>query len=57
MWHVPMEVQGFEGALEYVNCCPNEPEPGKALCIQHCVKAKEKGIPCGAVALKTSKNI
>ena len=47
MWQVPTEIQGFNGGLNYVNCCPNEPEPGKALCDKHCVEAEKRGIPCG----------
>ena len=47
MWKIPMEPQGFNGGLNYVNCCPNEPEPGKALCKHHCIEVEERGIPCG----------
>ena len=46
MWRVPTEIKGFNGHLKYVDCCPMEPEPGKALCQQHCSEADDQGIPC-----------
>ena len=46
MMQVRMDIQGFQGECKYVDHCPNEPEPGKALCYQHCMEANEKGISC-----------
>ena len=40
-----MEVKGFEGCLSYVDCCPNQPEHGKAFCTVHCEDADKEGIP------------
>ena len=40
-----MEVNGFEGCLSYVDCCPNQPEHGKAFCTVHCEDADKEGIP------------
>ena len=45
MWRVPMEVQGFNGCLQYVDSCPNEPQPGQTLCSQHCEVAASNGVP------------
>ena len=45
MWRVPMEVSGFEGRLNYVDCCPNKPLPGQALCEEHCKAASLLNIP------------
>ena len=42
-----MQIQGFSGQLDYVDCCPNEPEPGKAFCDEHTREAQEGGIPQG----------
>ena len=38
----PMEVSGFSGKLKYVDSCPNQPVPGKALCRRHCDEAEKK---------------
>ena len=43
----PMEVSGFSGKLKYVDSCPNQPVPVKALCRRHCDEAEIKGIPTG----------
>ena len=43
----PMEVSGFSGKLKYVDSCPNQLVPGKALCRRHCDEAEKKGIPTG----------
>lgn len=45
MWRVPMEVSGFDGRLNYVDCCPNEALPGQALCDEHCNAATLLNIP------------
>ena len=46
MYKVPKEVTGFDGALEYVDCCPNQPVPRMAFCTYHCAIATERKIPC-----------
>ena len=46
MYKVPKEVSGFDGALEYVDCCPNQPVPRMAFCANHCAIATERKIPC-----------
>lgn len=46
MYKVPKEVTGFEGALEYVDSCPNQPVPRMAFCTYHCNVAAEQKIPC-----------
>ena len=33
--------------MSYVDCCPNEPSPNKALCELHCTEAIAKSIPTG----------
>ena len=53
MWRVPSEVSGFEGKLKYVDSCPNEPQPNKAFCHQHCEEAAAKGIPSGLKEFKS----
>ena len=40
MYHVPKEISGFNGALQYVDSCPNQPVAGMAFCEKHCE------IPC-----------
>ena len=46
MFRVPQDVSGFDGALHYVDCCPNQPAAGMAYCEDHCQVATRKGIPC-----------
>ena len=36
MYKVPKEVSGFDNALEYVDCCPNQPVPKMTFCTYHC---------------------
>ena len=38
-----MQIQGFSGQLNYVDCCPNEPEPGNAFCEEHTREAQGNG--------------
>ena len=45
MWKTPMQVQGFEGRLKYVDTCPNSPMYGMAFCSSHCQEAKSRSIP------------
>ena len=45
MWRVKTPVEGFSKHLQYVDCCPNQPVPGKALCEEHCIEASAKDIP------------
>ena len=40
-----MQVKGFKGCLSYVDCCPNQPVPGKAFCAAHCTEAESKQLP------------
>ena len=47
MFSVPKEISGFEGALKYVDSCPNQPAVGMAFCEEHCRAADKQGIPCG----------
>ena len=54
MWKVPSEVSGFKGQLKYVDCCPNETEPTKAFCQQHCKEAELQGIPTSLKEYKPS---
>ncbi len=46
MYRVPKDISGFNGALKYVDACPNQPETGMAFCVDHCKIAAEKGIAC-----------
>ena len=46
MFKVPKTVSGFDGALSYVDTCPNQPEHGMAFCHVHCKVASENNIPC-----------
>ena len=46
MYRVPKEMSGFDGALQYVDSCPNEPTTGMAFCGELCQDAWKKGIPC-----------
>lgn len=45
MYRVPKEILGFNGALKYVDSCPNQPEPHMAFCHDHCRVASVKRIP------------
>ena len=45
MYCVPKEVFGFDGALQYVDSCPNEPAVGMAFREKHCKAAEEDKIP------------
>ena len=40
-----MEISGFSGQLKYIESCPNQPVPGKALCKLHCTEAIQNHIP------------
>ncbi len=42
----PKEVSGFDGAMKYVDSCPNQPVCGMAFCTEHCVAASSSWIPC-----------
>ena len=42
---VKKEVTGFDGALKYVDSCPNQPESGMAFCTEHYKKADSLEIP------------
>ena len=55
MFDVPKEVTGFSGQLNYVNTCPNQPEPGKAFCSEHIEVCKNKNIPTDLKAHKQYK--
>ena len=55
MFDVPKEVTGFSGQLNYVNTCPNQPEPGKAFCSEHIEVCKDKDIPTAIKAYKQYK--
>ena len=46
MYRVPKEISGFDGALQYVDSCPNQPVPGMAFCTEHCMVADSEGVPC-----------
>ena len=46
MYRVPKEISGFDGALKYVDSCPNQPVAGMAFCEHHCSVATAKNIPC-----------
>lgn len=46
MYRVSKEVAGFDGALKYVDSCPNQPAEGMAFCEEHCKAADAQGIPC-----------
>ena len=43
MWQPSMT--SFSGALNYVNACPNQPEPGRVFCADHCQSAESKSVP------------
>ena len=45
MWQPSMTVASFSGALNYVNACPNQPEPGRVFCADHCQSAESKSVP------------
>ena len=45
MFEVQKYVSGFDGALKYVDSCPNQPVPGMAFCNNHCKKADSLSIP------------
>ena len=47
MYDVPKEVSGFDGELQYVSSCPNQPAFEMAFCDEHCKVASAQGIPCG----------
>ena len=47
MWHVPIQVQGFNKPLNYPSICPLSPERGMAFCKEHCSIASESGLPTG----------
>ena len=42
MYRVSKEVSGFDGALQYVDSCPNEPAVGMAFCEKYCKAAEDK---------------
>ena len=42
MYRVPKEMSGFDGALQYVDSCPNEPATGMAFCGELCQDAGKK---------------
>ena len=47
-WNSPliiMHIYNFSGALNYVNACPNQPEPSKVFCADHCKCAESRGVP------------
>ena len=46
MYCVPKEISGFDGALQYVDSCPNQPVAGMAFCEKHCEIVSSQGIPC-----------
>ena len=46
MYRVPKQISGFDGALKYVDSCPNQPAPWMAFCEHHCSVATTKGVPC-----------
>ena len=46
MFKVKKEISGFDGALQYVDSCPNSPVTAMAFCTEHCQKAQDLGIPC-----------
>ena len=46
MYHVPKEISGFNGALQYVDSCPNQPIAGMAFCEKHYTIASSQGISC-----------
>lgn len=48
------EVAGFSGQLGYVDTCPNQPEPGKAICEMHCQEAMKQNIPTELWKFKAS---
>ena len=39
-----MQIQGFSGQLNYVDCRPNESEPGKTFCDKHTMQGSTKGM-------------
>ena len=43
MWQPSMT--SFSGVLNYVNACPNQPEPGRVFCADHCQSAESKSVP------------
>ena len=48
---------GFSGQLDYVDCCPNEPEPGKAFCHRGWYHTNEccrlsRLVPCFSITKK-----
>ena len=45
MWQPSMTAASFSGALNYVNACPNQPEPGRVFCADHCQCADSKRDP------------
>ena len=45
-YRVTKEISGFNGSLQYVDSCPNEPAAGMAFCGEHCEDARKKSIPC-----------
>ena len=45
MWRTADESKSYEGCLQYVDCCLNEPVPSSALCEKHLEEAKKRSIP------------
>ena len=45
MWKVPVNVDGFQNAINYPCICPLSPVRGQAFCKDHCELARRVSIP------------